>query len=115
MVIFSICLIFVDIVIIHLNVFLLLVINFDMPAEITNYNHRIGRTGRAGKSGIAITYLTSTDTEVMYSLKSYLESTGSVIPQELMHNEAAKAPPGARRDDGKLIGQKRDSVQFSSK
>lgn len=86
-----------------------------MPAQITNYNHRIGRTGRAGKSGVAITYLTSTDTEVMYDLKNYLESTGSVIPAELAHHEAARAPPGSRRDDGKLVGQKRDSVQFSSK
>ena len=30
------------------------VINFDMPSEIENYVHRIGRTGRAGKVGISI-------------------------------------------------------------
>ena len=34
------------------------VINYDMPHSIEQYTHRIGRTGRAGKSGFAITFLT---------------------------------------------------------
>ena len=29
--------------------------NFDMPLKIENYSHRIGRTGRAGKDGVAST------------------------------------------------------------
>jgi ATP-dependent RNA helicase DDX41 len=33
------------------------VINFDMPAEIENYVHRIGRTGRCGKTGVATTFI----------------------------------------------------------
>jgi len=35
-----------------------LVINFDAPKKIEDYIHRIGRTGRAGKKGEAITFLT---------------------------------------------------------
>ena len=34
-----------------------LVINYDMPTEITRYTHRIGRTGRAGSDGLATTIL----------------------------------------------------------
>lgn len=34
------------------------VINYDMPHGIEQYTHRIGRTGRAGKSGYAVTFLT---------------------------------------------------------
>jgi ATP-dependent RNA helicase DDX23/PRP28 len=34
------------------------VINYDMPHQIENYTHRIGRTGRAGRKGTAITLLT---------------------------------------------------------
>lgn len=33
------------------------VINFDMPSEIENYVHRIGRTGRCGKTGVATTFI----------------------------------------------------------
>ena len=33
------------------------VINFDMPKEIENYVHRIGRTGRCGKTGVATTFI----------------------------------------------------------
>ena len=35
-----------------------LVINYDMPATVEAYTHRIGRTGRAGRKGAAITFLT---------------------------------------------------------
>ena len=41
-----------------------LVVNYDMPHTIENYTHRIGRTGRAGKKGVAVTLLTMGDTEV---------------------------------------------------
>ena len=33
------------------------VINYDMPASIEDYIHRIGRTGRAGKKGTALTFV----------------------------------------------------------
>ena len=42
-----------------------LVINFQMAGTIEAYVHRIGRTGRAGKQGTAITFLTNDDEEVM--------------------------------------------------
>ena len=35
------------------------VINFDMPVDIENYVHRIGRTGRCGKTGLATTFVSS--------------------------------------------------------
>lgn len=38
----------------------------------SGYTHRIGRTGRAGKSGIAATFLTQEDNEVFYDLKQML-------------------------------------------
>ena len=43
-----------------------LVINFNMATNIESYTHRVGRTGRAGKSGVAITFLGNEDTDVMY-------------------------------------------------
>ena len=89
------------------------VINYDMPSKIQPYCHRIGRTGRAGKSGTAITYLMDTDTEVMYDLKQYLESTDSVIPTGLAKNPSSQAAAGARNESGKLIAAgRKDSVMY---
>jgi len=42
-----------------------LVVNFNMATNIESYTHRVGRTGRAGKSGVAITFLGNEDTDVM--------------------------------------------------
>lgn len=88
------------------------VFNFDVPPKIQPYCHRIGRTGRAGKFGIAISFLTETDTEIMYELKSYLENTGAEIPPQLLHHPAAQAPAGTRDDKGRLVGSKKESVQY---
>ena len=44
------------------------VVNYDMPNSIEKYTHRIGRTGRAGKTGMSTTFLTDHDEEVMYDL-----------------------------------------------
>lgn len=45
------------------------VINYDMAKTIEDYTHRIGRTGRAGKTGIAVTFLTKDDSGTFYDLK----------------------------------------------
>ena len=45
-----------------------LVVNFNMATNIESYTHRIGRTGRAGKSGVAMTFLGNEDSDVMYVL-----------------------------------------------
>ncbi|GLD96718.1 hypothetical protein PINS_up005401 [Pythium insidiosum] len=90
------------------------VINYDLPSKIQNYCHRIGRTGRAGKDGIAISFLCDQDEEIMYDLKQYLVSTNMPVPSELASHPAAKAPPGTRDEKGNVIGKgKRDTVIFA--
>ena len=46
------------------------VINFDIPESTENYIHRIGRTGRADKNGIAITFITEKDQGILHSIES---------------------------------------------
>ncbi|KAJ1655159.1 mRNA splicing protein prp28 [Dispira simplex] len=71
-----------------------LVINFDMAKNIEDYTHRIGRTGRAGKSGVAITLLSPSDTDVMFDLKRMIaKSSVSRMPPELANHQAAQARP----------------------
>jgi len=71
------------------------VINYDMAKTIGDYTHRIGRTGRAGLEGLATTFLTNEDTEVMYDLKQALVATGSFVPQELDRHPDAQYKPGS--------------------
>ena len=54
-----------------------------MASTIEKYVHRIGRTGRAGKTGVAITFLGNEDEETMYDLKrvsGLLEERSSIEP-----------------------------------
>ncbi|WVO17416.1 pre-mRNA-splicing ATP-dependent RNA helicase PRP28 [Cryptococcus depauperatus] len=68
-----------------------LVINWQMSDTIEKYVHRIGRTGRAGKTGVAITFLTNDDDEVMYDLRMEVEkSKMSKMNPELARHEAAR-------------------------
>ncbi|KAM7501000.1 hypothetical protein LguiA_025414 [Lonicera macranthoides] len=66
------------------------VINFDMPGDIDIYTHRVGRTGRAGKRGVATTFLTLHDYAVFYDLKQTLIKSNCVVPPELARHEAPK-------------------------
>ncbi|KAK4921602.1 mRNA splicing protein prp28, partial [Elasticomyces elasticus] len=52
-----------------------LVVNFNMATNIESYTHRIGRTGRAGKSGVAVTFLGGEDTDVLYDLKQMISKS----------------------------------------
>ncbi|KAK6587400.1 hypothetical protein PZA11_000690 [Diplocarpon coronariae] len=68
-----------------------LVVNFNMSSSIESYTHRVGRTGRAGQSGVAITFLGNEDADVMYDLKQMLtKSSISRVPEELRKHEAAQ-------------------------
>lgn len=82
-----------------------LVVNFNMATNIESYTHRIGRTGRAGKSGVAITFLGPEDTDLYYDLKQMLSKSNiSKVPEELRRHEAAQQKPqkGGFRKERKL-------------
>lgn len=68
-----------------------LVVNFQMANNIEAYVHRIGRTGRAGRTGVAITFLNDADEELMYDLKSEIaKSPVSRMNPELLRHPAAQ-------------------------
>ena len=48
------------------------IINYDCPYRITNYIHRIGRTGRAGKKGTAITFLEEKDKDNLFYISKLI-------------------------------------------
>jgi len=68
------------------------IINYDIPWHPDDYIHRIGRTGRAGASGIAITFVTKGDAEHVESIEKL---TGVKIPIR----DRKKAPKVATAPD----------------
>lgn len=68
-----------------------LVLNWQMSDTIEKYVHRIGRTGRAGKTGMAISFLDNNDEEVMFDLKNEIQKSAmSTMNPELARHEAAR-------------------------
>uniref|UniRef100_A0A7S3M683 RNA helicase n=1 Tax=Spumella elongata TaxID=89044 RepID=A0A7S3M683_9STRA len=60
------------------------VINFDMPGEIENYVHRIGRTGRCGKTGVATTFINKdVEESALLDLKHLLIEAKQRVPPVL--------------------------------
>ena len=88
-----------------------LVVNFNMATNIESYTHRIGRTGRAGKTGVAITFLGNEDSDVLYDLKQMISKSDiSRVPEELRKHEAAQQKKGGRgerkiEDSGGFAGK----------
>jgi superfamily II DNA/RNA helicase len=57
------------------------VINYDLPKNAEDYVHRIGRTGRAGATGIAISFASSREVDSLRSIERYI---GQSIPQQVI-------------------------------
>jgi superfamily II DNA/RNA helicase len=57
------------------------VINFDLPRQAENYVHRIGRTGRAGASGVAVSLANATERGTLRQIERY---TGAAIPAHVI-------------------------------
>lgn len=61
----------------------ILVVNYDVPDHEADYVHRIGRTGRAGKTGYAYTLITPQEKGPAIEIRSSLKKTKSEIPEDL--------------------------------
>lgn len=62
------------------------VINFDIPRDAHTYLHRIGRSGRFGRKGMAINFVTQRDIVTMRNIESYYKSNISELPSDFSWN-----------------------------
>merc|ERR1711862_590527 len=60
-----------------------LVINFDLPASLENYLHRIGRSGRFGRKGVAINFVTDSDVRSMKDIERYYHTQIEEMPMDI--------------------------------
>ncbi|VDP98401.1 unnamed protein product [Trichobilharzia regenti] len=74
------------------------VINFDLPSDIEEYVHRIGRTGRMGQPGSATSFFSEKNQNVVRDLVELLRESKQIVPQWL--EARVTYPPGstARRN-----------------
>ncbi len=74
-----------------------LVINYNLPEDPRNYIHRIGRTARAGKSGMAISFAVENDITLLKSIEKSIGQAIPVVMEQPFHKEFAAAPKKAKK------------------
>ncbi|KAG6492497.1 hypothetical protein ZIOFF_047460 [Zingiber officinale] len=84
------------------------VINFDLPNDIDDYVHRIGRTGRAGKTGLATAFFNESNISLAKSLSELMQEAKQEVPEWLARYALAR-PYGSgggrsRRGGGPRFG-----------
>ncbi|XP_009707976.1 PREDICTED: probable ATP-dependent RNA helicase DDX52 [Cariama cristata] len=62
-----------------------MVINYDLPTSAVEYIHRIGRTGRAGHTGKAVTFFTEDDKPLLRSIANVIQRAGCPVPDYIKH------------------------------
>merc|ERR1712045_307107 len=60
-----------------------LVINYDLPVKMENYLHRIGRSGRFGRKGVAINFVTNNDVRTMKDIERYYHTQIEEMPMDI--------------------------------
>jgi ATP-dependent RNA helicase RhlE len=74
-----------------------LVINYNLPEDPRNYIHRIGRTARAGKSGMAISFAVENDIRQLINIENSIGQVIPVVTEQPFHKEFSKAPKQVKK------------------
>nr|RBQ89496.1 hypothetical protein FVER53263_01149 [Fusarium verticillioides] len=90
-----------------------LVINYDAPNHLEDYVHRAGRTGRAGNTGVAVTFVTPEQENCSVGIAKALEQSGQPVPERLdemrkAHREKVKS--GKAKDTSGFGGKGLDRL-----
>lgn len=74
------------------------VVNFDLPNDIDDYVHRIGRTGRAGKTGLATAFFNENNTSLAKALVELMLEANQEVPTWLSQYAARSSYGGGGRN-----------------
>ena len=75
------------------------VINYELPADAESYVHRIGRTARAGASGIAVSFCDSSERGQLRSIEKLTRQPIAVVPTPANEDMPVMPPVARTRDD----------------
>ena len=84
-----------------------MVVNFDVPRDAEDYVHRIGRTARANRDGVAITLVSEQDQYYFQQIEKFLEKTVEKVPLPEDVGEAPEYSQSARPAKGKSAKSRR--------
>lgn len=76
-------------------------INYDFPTGVEDYVHRIGRTGRAGATGVSYTFFSEQDWKYAADLIKVLEGANQQVPPEV-REIAVRGAPNFGKDRGAM-------------
>jgi ATP-dependent RNA helicase RhlB len=77
------------------------VFNYNLPDNAEDYVHRIGRTGRAGKTGVSVSFASEDDAFSLPAIESYIsQKLTTAVPEEALMAEMEK-PPITRKRGGR--------------
>jgi len=97
------------------------VINFDLPQNVEDYVHRIGRTGRAGAKGTALSFVTRGETFFIKKIEKYIGQLINPIEIAGLEPKALKkqsSGPGPNRGQRRPFGKRPSSTpkkQFTTR
>ncbi|EGE00412.1 Pre-mRNA-processing ATP-dependent RNA helicase prp5 [Trichophyton tonsurans CBS 112818] len=86
-----------------------LVVNYDAPNHLEDYVHRAGRTGRAGNTGTAVTFLTEDQERYSVDISKALKQSGQPVPepiQKMVNAFLDKVKEGKEKASGSGFGGK---------
>ena len=78
-----------------------LVINFDLPSNPDLYLHRVGRTARAGRPGVAISFVTNFERPLLHQIESSLGN--SIVEKQLPAGDGFQEPANLRKTAARTI------------
>ena len=84
-----------------------MVINFDVPRDAEDYVHRIGRTARANRDGVAITLVSDDDQYFFQQIEKFLEKTVEKVPLPEGIGEAPEYRTASKPGKGKSAKSRR--------
>lgn len=90
-----------------------LVINYDFPTSAISYIHRIGRTGRAGLKGRAVTFFTENDKGLLRSVAGMIRQAGCPVPEYMVLLK--KPNKKERRNLSQNVPERKDILTMDSR
>lgn len=98
------------------------VFNYDIPHDVESYVHRIGRTGRAGGTGIAYTFVAPRDLDFLQMIEKGIKQSlekkaikGISIPDREDYNKEERRRPEKKMNEKKDVSRRRENRTHSSK